>query len=624
MSIGMDASVTMATTAEDSSLYDWPKELLGGHKPVEWLWKFDLDAPADKLWPLITDSSRFNRALGLPVMEIEEKGGLLRGASVNGGVRLEWTELPWDWVANRFVSLTRIYHRGFVRALRLVCRLEDRGAGTRVLVYWGWVPRSLVGVALLRVGMPKIERAYRRVLSRLERDVQRGEATALLPRHRPELTAPEEARLEKIAESLYRQPISRELAQRLVEHIRGGDELELERIRVQALARQWDASREALLRVCLHATRLGLLEMSWDVICPHCRGVRAQAPHLGELPPQGMCDVCRIDFTTDRPSAVEITFHVHASVRQIPKRFYCSAEPATKRHMLLQHAIAPGAKAQLATRLEPGTYRARMRGQLSSGVLEIDASVPETRVSWLASQRAPALHAGIAPVLELRNDTAQEQLFVVERVSEEEDALRPAALFALQDFHDLFSEEYLSTDVQLHVGEQTILFTDIVGSTVFYRRRGDPAAFVEVKKHFARIFGAVAEHHGAVIKTIGDAAMAAFAAPLDAVRAAHAIACSFDEEATVRVRVSVHTGPCIAVNLNTRIDYFGSTVNLAAKLQSCANAGDIALSERVVAAAGVSEFLRANDAIIEQRSYRSEAFEDGIDVSCWRTDATRC
>src|SRR4029079_16260766 len=89
-------------------------------------------------------------------------------------------------------------------------------------------------------------------------------------------------------------------------------------------------------------------------------------------------------------------------------------------------------------------------------------------------------------------------------------ALRACPLLSFQEFRDLFSEDYIAADVRLGVGEQTLLFTDVVGSTAFYASRAHPAAFVEIKKHFDELFAIVAANRGAVVKTIGDAVMASF------------------------------------------------------------------------------------------------------------------
>jgi class 3 adenylate cyclase len=247
--------------------------------------------------------------------------------------------------------------------------------------------------------------------------------------------------------------------------------------------------------------------------------------------------------------------------------------------------------------------------------------VPSPSFEWRAGESGDGTTRG-QPQLELINDTAEPQIFVVERVDWSELALRPAQLFSLQEFRDLFSEEFLSADVQLAVGEQTILFTDIVGSTRFYVRCGDPDAFMAVKQHFEIIFGIIGRHRGAVVKTIGDATMAAFERPADALRAAREIHAYFapeQRETPIRLRISLNAGPCIAVRLNSNIDYFGSTVNLAAKLQGCAGPGDIAMAPTVVDAPGVLELLREREALVQYVTFRIEALDKNLSVLVWRT-----
>ncbi len=88
---------------------------------------------------------------------------------------------------------------------------------------------------------------------------------------------------------------------------------------------------------------------------------------------------------------------------------------------------------------------------------------------------------------------------------------------------------------------------------------------------------AVRAHDGGIVKTIGDAVMAAFSNPADAMRAALAVQrnmAQFNrdrqlgaEDGLVIVKLGLHGGPCIVVTLNDRLDYFGSTANLAARLQ---------------------------------------------------------
>lgn len=346
--------------------------------------------------------------------------------------------------------------------------------------------------------------------------------------------------------------------------------------------------------------------------------MREEHGSLGDVPARSACDVCGIDFATDAENAVEITFRIHPSIREVPERFYCSAEPATKEHIELQLALAPGEVRTVASRLAPGRYRARLLGSKAPAFLDVvdrEDAVSELRL--VASRGPEEGSCRPAPTLVLENDRDVPTTFVVERARWSDTALRPGRLLSFQDFRDLFSDQFLGADVQLEVGEQTILFTDIVGSTAFYERRGDPSAFVEVKRHFDDLFGIVSKNRGAVVKTIGDATMAAFCTPLDAVRAAVRMQEVFHEDrpdTEIRLRISLHTGPCIAVRIHQGIDYFGGTVNLAAKLQALAEGGDLAMSERTFGAPGVEAFLGGCAGRLESAEYRSAALEHPIGV----------
>ena len=120
-----------------------------------------------------------------------------------------------------------------------------------------------------------------------------------------------------------------------------------------------------------------------------------------------------------------------------------------------------------------------------------------------------------------------------------------------------------------------------------YERIGDLNAFSLVQRHFERLLDVTVRNNGAIIKTIGDAIMASFLQPADAVKAALAMRneiAAFNAEQADRaliLKIGIHTGPAIAVTLNDRLDYFGQNVNIAARIQGIAEAGEICLSEDV-------------------------------------------
>jgi class 3 adenylate cyclase len=100
--------------------------------------------------------------------------------------------------------------------------------------------------------------------------------------------------------------------------------------------------------------------------------------------------------------------------------------------------------------------------------------------------------------------------------------------------------------------------------------------------HFDVLRRAITEHEGAIVKTIGDAVMAVFRRPVDALiaisQSQKTLANPSDGSMPLALKAGIHTGPCIAVTLNDRLDYFGSTVNLAARLEGLSNGCDVIIS----------------------------------------------
>ena len=155
-------------------------------------------------------------------------------------------------------------------------------------------------------------------------------------------------------------------------------------------------------------------------------------------------------------------------------------------------------------------------------------------------------------------------------------------------FRELFETETLSLRESLRVGQVCIMFTDIKGSTALYDRLGDSAAYGLIRDHFDILFHQVEVNDGVVVKTIGDSVMASFKRPVDGVAAAIAIQEAFAEynrrenlRNEILVKIGLHAGSTIMVNLNNRLDYFGQAVNMAARIQGTAGGGDIVISAEI-------------------------------------------
>jgi len=126
----------------------------------------------------------------------------------------------------------------------------------------------------------------------------------------------------------------------------------------------------------------------------------------------------------------------------------------------------------------------------------------------------------------------------------------------------------------------------------------------------------LADENQIPVKTIGDAVMGSF------VDGRHAIIAAIEAQQTLRsyyqnrpekerieVKIGIHSGPTILVTLNNRLDYFGTTVNMAARIQAIAQPNEIILSEHVFAPSEHKRLLRK----YVPRVYRSTHAFKGLD-----------
>jgi class 3 adenylate cyclase len=161
----------------------------------------------------------------------------------------------------------------------------------------------------------------------------------------------------------------------------------------------------------------------------------------------------------------------------------------------------------------------------------------------------------------------------------------------------VFKADNLNVDQRLKITSLTFLFTDLKGSTALYERVGDLAAFDLVRAHFRALLEIIGSEKGAVVKTIGDAVMATFIRPEHALIAGLKMRAAMDELNKERgsrdlvVKIGIHEGPCLAVMLNERQDYFGQTVNIAARVQSLSTSQEIHITAPVIESPGVATIL---------------------------------
>jgi class 3 adenylate cyclase len=566
-------------------------EYSGQLREYHYLWEWDLRSSPAALWPLAADTNRFNRDTAVPAVEE-------RGAGANArrrlrfskfGIGVEWEEEPFEWIEPHRFSVVRRYVSGPVDEMRVVVDLErSETAGTR-LRYQVWArPRNLLGRVAIPVQIGVLSRRRFEAAFRRYDELAAEGSTQATEESRARLVPGARGRLRAARERLAAAGVSAELADRLVRLVERGDELAVSRIRPYRLADDWGFKRRSVLEACLQATRASLLELQWDLLCPLCRGAKETASTLDQVGSQVHCETCNIDFQVNFDRSVELTFRPNAAIREVERRDFCVAGPRVTPHVAIQQLLSPGERRSLELDLEPGSYRLRTfesRGELQleaagGGLGEAGAALGES--GW------PRDELRVAPtaVLALENGTGREQLVVLERVAWREQAATAAEVTALQLFRDLFSSEILRPGEPIAVGTLTVVFTDLRDSTRFYREVGDAPAFGSVMDHLDALGRGVAEEEGAVVKSMGDAIMAVFVRPVGAVRALlrvqQELASPPPGKRLLLLKGGIHTGPCIAITQNDRLDYFGSTVNVAARLVGLSSGTDLVVSDAVL------------------------------------------
>jgi class 3 adenylate cyclase len=391
----------------------------------------------------------------------------------------------------------------------------------------------------------------------------------------------------------------------------------------------------------LHATHAGILEFAWGVLCPGCMAFLTTPGALRGIQKK-RCQLCSLTMEPAVDDRVEVAFTVAPSVRRIrfhdpdrldPRkdgvRLYFSSSVASNSlpHKLLQERmlaagkVGAGGALEVSVTLEEGhTVMVTPMSHTAAYLHAIPgADLPPTLTLELLDGVAIPSMAEVptGPVtLRIVNRATDPIGFVItpigtcwpkpappgERLTHPvEPYLTGARLVSSQVFRDLFRAESIPSEGGLELKGVTVLFTDLKGSTAIYERVGDLRAYDLVRKHFVILREIAAAHGGAIVKTIGDAVMASFDDPAAAMRAAVEMHHRIEKlgEGELLLKIGLHSGPCIAVDFNDRLDYFGRTVNIAARVQGVAGAGEIVCTEPVYDSLGVPEALAG---FVEERS----------------------
>src|SRR6266576_625041 len=434
--------------------------------------------------------------------------------------------------------------------------------------------------------------------------------------------------------SVLRQTADAGVADAIQHLIETGEDHELNRINVLDFAARTGLDEERVISGFLHASRLGLFDLTWNVLCPGCGGVLDAPATLNSLRHDNYnCGLCACGYEASVDEQVEVAFTVSPRVRRIAAHdpntlpiweyfkqiFWSSGVDFNKESFaaltdevtLDALELPAGEKAVLSLQLpaqfiivfEPVTHAAQF----------IDVQGEPTRERQQLSLMYNNVHAPTGTMtlrpgplrLSLDNQTNLRVLpsvFIAAEalhhlIGKRKPFLTAKRMLTNQTFRDVYKADNLNIDQRLKITSLTFLFTDLKGSTALYERVGDLAAFDLVRAHFRALLEIISSERGAVVKTIGDAVMATFIRPEHAIVAGLRMRAAMDTLNAERgkddlvVKIGIHEGPCLAVMLNERQDYFGQTVNIAARVQGLSTSQAIHVTGPIIDVPAVAAIL---------------------------------
>src|SRR3981189_2027823 len=435
--------------------------------------------------------------------------------------------------------------------------------------------------------------------------------------------------------SVLKQTADPAVADAIARLIEEGEDHELNRINVLDFSRRTGLDEERVISGFLHASRLGLFDLTWNVLCPGCGGVLDAHSTLKSLRHDDYhCGLCACGYEASVDEQVEVAFTVSPRVRRIAAHdpnalpiweyfkqiFWSSGVDLNKESfaslsndvVLDALELPPHEKAVLSLQLpaqfiivfEPVTHTAqfidvqgeptRERQQLSLIYSKVKTPTGAT-VTLRPGPLRLSLHnqAGVRvlPSVFIAADALHHL------IGKRKPFLTAKRMLTNQTFRDVFKADNLNIDQRLKITSLTFLFTDLKGSTALYERVGDLVAFDLVRAHFHALLEIISSEKGAVVKTIGDAVRANFLTPDHALAAALRMREAMDALNVARgtedliVKIGIHEGPGLAVMLNDRQDYFGQTVNIAARVQSLSTSQEIHITGPVIDSPGVATIL---------------------------------
>ncbi len=553
-------------------------------------WRFSLMAKPEKLWPFISDTNKLYKHAGQFSITKEAFSrnnvkGFLELASTKLSGNQAWIEEPYYWEKPYRFGTSRFYKIGVLKQLTISVNLIPDEKETRLITNL----TVSTNYRFLKYFVNKyIEHVIKRKFARFVFDCDRAASTNTLHyEHAPKATLMKGANKKikeiekKLLEYTRRQRIIRHLKKYL---LHAADE-ELKTIHPYRLAEYWGEKKYSVLNVFLNAAKLGLLDFRWDVFCPSCKSTHKVFRRMRDIHSDLHCEECDCSYSIDFNENLHLVFSPNPLIRKISYSSYCFGGPQNTPQRVTQHYIKPNQKKYLNVKLEEGTYLFKTTENQGYLRLHVRNTADDTTTIFITNDDFDGQEATIStmPNLTIANKSGKELVCYLEKENWREEAIYATEVTSSHDFRTLFAQETLRDGKKVEASNLTVLFTDLMNSTNLYLQEGDEFAIGQLMSHFKIIQQIVAEERGGIVKTIGDSVMAVFKEPVSALKAVERIQQIFSSSTAMgdsfKLKAGIHLGDCTAVNLNDRIDYFGTTVNIASRLVDIAQEKEIVVSE---------------------------------------------
>jgi len=460
--------------------------------------------------------------------------------------------------------------------------------------------------------------------------------------------------LQKKIQGLSQYPsLNQTVVQQIGEILKTLDDWHLFRINPFRFAHQHDLNEHDVVEIFVHGAKIGLLDFSYNMLCPVCHSIVHHHQSLAEVEEDGFyCGICDINVPTHLDEQVEVSFTISSSIKSLAINPYSDIQTYTRYYFsenyqespelekLLKNfilkgffALVPDERKTLNLNLVPEQFyqlsclennasvfiHVTSDGKIPSQAIEIDLlpnafspselQLPPGNYPLSITNQTNNILGGFVMNLSQTNkqkfkETQQKYPSTVMPF------LTAKMLLNQQSFRELFRVQHLPETLNLSIKNLTIMFTDLRGSTEMYDKAGDVFAYQLVKAHFKILTDVVRQFSGAVVKTMGDAIMATFSHPLDGFLASLKMLSKIeqlnetwkDKGYQIGLKVGLNEGPALAVINDERFDYFGQSVNIAARVQGLAQAGEIWVTQSILDSQEVSNKLSISGYQTEQHS----------------------